>query len=125
MNLRFLDKLGSIGAILAAATCAVCFPLLASAGAAIALGVFSKYEGIMLYLFQVLVLIALVGNVISYLHHKKRMLLVLGVASPLLIFISFYLYFSQFIIYAGLLGLLTAALLNYLENRKCKAYQKG
>jgi mercuric ion transport protein len=123
MNLRFLDKLGSIGAILVAATCAVCFPLLTGVGAAIGLGIFSKYEGMTLYLFQIFVLIALLGNVISYFHHKKRILLALGVANPLLIFFSFYLYFSQFIVYAGLGGLLTAAVLNYLENRKRNACQ--
>jgi len=43
MNLRFLDKLGSVGAILTAATCAVCFPFLAVVGSAIGLGIFGRY----------------------------------------------------------------------------------
>lgn len=121
MNFRFLDKLGSIGAILAAATCSVCFPFLALIGSAVGLGVFGKYEGITLFIFQALVFIALIGNVVSYLNHKKIFPLIMGVVSPFLIFFSFYLYFNQLIIYAGLLGLLVTAVLNYLENRRRKA----
>ena len=71
MGGRFLDKIGSIGAILAAA-CLVCFPLLASAGSVIGLGFLHSYEWKLLIAFQILVLVALVGLILSFRCHRNR-----------------------------------------------------
>jgi len=117
--LKGLDKAGSFGALLAASVCTSCFPLLAAAGSAAGLGIFSEYEGISLLILQIFVLLALAGNILAYLNHGKIIPLIFGISGPLLIFVSFYLLFSQFMIYTGLAGLLIAAVLNYVENRKC------
>ena len=81
-----LDKIGSIGAVLAATAAPCCFPLLAAVGGALGLGVLQPYKGYAAYAIQVLVLLALVGNVIAYRQHRKKFPFTLGVASPALIF---------------------------------------
>ena len=117
--MKLLDKIGSIGAILAAASCPVCFPLLAAAGSVIGLGVLHPYEGKMLILFQFLVLVSLVGLVLSFRRHRKPLPLVVGTLSVLLILYAFHIRFNEILNYIGLFGLLSSAVLNVLENRRC------
>ena len=47
-----LDKLGAVGAFLAAAAAPCCFPLLAAVGAALGLGAFQSLRGYMDYAIQ-------------------------------------------------------------------------
>ena len=44
---RVLDKSSSLGSLLAAMSCAGCFPALGSLGAALGLGFLAQYEGFM------------------------------------------------------------------------------
>jgi len=57
---RIGDKAGSIGALVSAMGCAMCFPAIASLGAAIGMGFLSQWEGVfintLLPLFAVLAL---------------------------------------------------------------------
>lgn len=115
----FLDKLGSVGSFLAALACPACFPMFAVVGSALGLGFLKPYEGWVFLAFQVLVLIALVGNVISFLNHRNKIALVIGVGSPVLIFFSLYFFFRPALLYTGLFGLLIASILNYIFNRRC------
>lgn len=117
--MKLLDKIGSIGAILAAASCPVCFPLLATAGSAIGLGALHPYEGKMLILFQILVLVSLAGLVLSFRRHRKPLPLVIGVLSALLIIYAFHIRFNEILNYIGLFGLLSSSVLNVIENRRC------
>lgn len=123
MKAKFLDKVGAIGAVfslIAAAGCPACFPLLGIIGATFGLGFLRPYEGILMHVFQGFVFLSLIGNVIAYLSHRKIYALLIGVISPLMIFFAFYVYFDYRIIYAGMLGLLVTAVVNYIERRKCK-----
>ena len=43
---RVGDKLGSLGALVSAMGCAMCFPAIASLGAAVGLGFLSQWEGL-------------------------------------------------------------------------------
>ena len=43
---RFGDKISSLGALLSAMGCAMCFPAIASLGAAVGLGFLSQWEGL-------------------------------------------------------------------------------
>jgi len=54
MKIKFLDKLGAIGAFIAAASCPVCFPFLGVVGATVGLGFLSPYEGIIVYIFYII-----------------------------------------------------------------------
>ncbi len=82
MKLGFVEKVGSIGSIIAAAACPACFPLLAVVGAALGLGVLRPLEGTAFLAFQVLVGVALVGNIISFLNHRELLPLIVGIISP-------------------------------------------
>jgi hypothetical protein len=114
--MKLLDKIGSIGAILAAASCPVCFPILAAAGSVIGLGVLHTYEGKMLVLFQFLVLVSLVGLVLSFRRHRKPLPLIIGVPSALLVFYAFHIRFNEILNYVALAGLLAATVMNSIAN---------
>lgn len=117
--MKIFDKICSLGAILAAASCPVCFPLLAAAGSAIGLGVLHPYEGKILIIFQNLILGALIGLFLSFRRHRKALPLVVGTMSALLILYAFYIRFNEILNYIGLFGLLSASVLNIMENRCC------
>ncbi len=123
MKAKFLDKFGALGAVfslIAATGCPACFPLLGIIGATLGLGFLRPYEGVIVYVFQGFVLLSLIGNIIAYLSHRKIYGLLIGVISPLIIFFAFHIYFDYRLIYIGLFGLFIAAVVNYVENRKCK-----
>lgn len=119
MKTQFLDKAGAIGAFLAAGSCPACFPLLAVVGSTLGLGFLRPYEGVMMVIFQGLVLMALVGNILSFRSHRRIVPLVIGVTSPILIFFVFYVYFSPILLNIGLFGLLAAAVMNFMAKRRC------
>lgn len=125
MRPQFLDKAGTVGAFLAAASCPACFPLLGIVGATLGLGFLRPYEGIMMYVFQGLVFLSLIGNILSYLKHRRVIPLTIGILSPLVIFFAFYIRFSNVLIYSGLAGLLVAIILNYWADRRCTSCQKN
>jgi mercuric ion transport protein len=105
----FLDKLGSIGAVAAAAACPICFPKLALIGAFFGLGAFSAYEYQLLIAAQVLVVVALLGHAIAYRRHRRRWLLGTALASGAAVFSGFYVIGSEMLIYAGFAGLVGAS----------------
>jgi len=119
MKHQFLDKVGAVGALLITPSCPACFPFIAAIGSAVGLGFLRPYEGILIYAFQALVLIALIGNLLAYRKHKKLIPLIVGIVSPGLIFFAFYIYFFEPIIYLGLFGMIVSGMLNFIENRKC------
>lgn len=119
MKIRFLDKLAAIAALLVASACPACFPLLAIIGSTLGLSFLRPYEGVMMYVFQVLILLAFIESIISFLKHRKRIPLLLNILGSLLIFFAFYVKFIPFFIYAGLSLLLAGAFRNFLEEKKC------
>lgn len=121
----FLDKIGSVGAVLAAAAAPCCFPLLAAVGSALGLGVLQPYKGYSAYVIQGLVLLALIGNVIAYRQHRKKFPFTLGVASPALVFFAYYVSYSTALIYAALAGLTVTAIWNFIESRRLSRCSTG
>ena len=119
-NLNLVGKIGTAGSLIAAAGCPACFPMLAVVGSALGLGVLHPFEGKVFLVFQLLVGVSFVGSFISYFNHRKILPLLIGVISPGLIFFALYIRFNSVIIYAGLLGLAVAAVMNMIANRRCK-----
>ena len=119
-NLNLIDKIGTVGSLIAAAGCPACFPMLAVVGSALGLGALHPLEGKVFLVFQILVAIALLGNVISYFKHRKTLPLLIGIISPGLIFFALYIRFHPVIIYSGLSGLAVASVMNMIANRRCK-----
>src|SRR5688500_12811313 len=104
-----LEKLGSIGAVAAAAACPICFPKLALVGAFFGLGALSAFEYQFLIAAQALVALAVAGHVVSYRRHRKRWLLASAVLSGGAVFVGLYLAGSELLVYAGLAGLVAAS----------------
>ena len=103
-----LDKLGSVGAIVAAAACPLCFPKLALVGALFGLGAFGAYEYQFLIAAQVLVAVALAGQVLAYLRHRRIWLLVTAFVGGLAVFMGLYVAGSELLAYVGFAALLAA-----------------
>ncbi len=62
-----LEKIGSLGAVIAAAACPVCFPKLALIGALFGLGALGAYESQLFIAAQILVVVAVLGHALAYL----------------------------------------------------------
>ena len=120
MKLGFIDKIGSFGSLAAAAACPACFPMLAAVGAALGLGVLRPYEGWVFIVFQIMVVVAMVGNIVSYFNHRKILPLLIGIVGPGLVFFALYISFHPVIMYSGLSGLAVASVMNLFANRHCK-----
>lgn len=116
-----LDKLGAIGAFLAAAAAPCCFPLLAAVGAALGLGTLQSLRGYMDYAIQVMVLLALAGNVLACRQHHQRGPLLVGIAAAAVVFFAYYGYYHVALVYSGLLSLGVAAVWNVIAKRRCAA----
>ena len=119
-NLNLIDKIGTVGSLIAAAGCPACFPMLAVVGSAVGLGALHPLEGKVFLVFQLLVGVSLIGSFISYFNHHKILPLLLGIISPGLIFFALYIHFNSVIIYSGLSGLAVASVMNMIANRRCK-----
>lgn len=123
-----VDKLGTLGLFFTALFSPCCFPLFAFAASALGLGSFELLGGWTMWIFQAMVLISIVGLIISY--RKHRCLYPLLIAIPSGITILFAYYFSKsenavYLIYAGMLGLFIATIVNYYRNKlhgNCDTY---
>lgn len=126
MKLTFIDKIGSVGTFLTALACPVCWPLFASLGGALGLGVLAPYEGVFMnYVFPGFVISALAGALLSYRYHRSRSVLAVGVLSGLMVLYGFYVGWQLAFMYAGIFGLLLSSALSYFVNRnKAQLCQK-
>lgn len=69
---RIGDKSGALGAIVSTMGCAMCFPALASIGAALGLGFLSQWEGLFVNtLLPLFAWIALGANALGWLSHRQ------------------------------------------------------
>jgi mercuric ion transport protein len=107
-----IEKIGTVGAVLAAAACPACFPVLAVVGTALGLGIFDPFEGWVFIMFQILVVVAMLGNLLSFIRHRRTVPLIIGLAGPVLIFFALNIWFNQLLLYIGLFGLAAASVLN-------------
>jgi len=104
-----LEKFGSIGAVVAAAACPVCFPKLALLGALIGLGALGAYESQLFIAAQSLIVLAVAGHVLSYLRHRNRWLLGSAILSGLAVFAGLYWLGSELVAYLGFAGLVVTS----------------
>ncbi len=116
-----LEKIGSFGGIIAAAACPICFPKLALLGAVFGLGALSAYESQFFIAAQVLVVLAVLGHALAYRQHRKRWLLDLGVFFGAALFGGLYLFHSEAVIYAGLVGLAVTSATDFWARSRTRA----
>jgi mercuric ion transport protein len=113
-----LEKSGTLCAIVSAAACPICFPKLALVGAMLGLGVLAPLEFYLVSLLQVLVVVALVGQVMAYRRYRNPYLLGLASAGALCVVVAYHWYFSE-LVYAGLTALAAASIWLVVESRRC------
>ena len=119
MSTNILDKVGSIGAIIAGAAVPCCFPFLSLIGSILGLSFLAPYQTYVMYAMQALVVLALVGTVIAYRGHRKIAPLMLGILSTTAVLYSVNTNMNIYILYAGMAGLLIVAVWNSVEGRRC------
>lgn len=119
MATNILDKVGSIGAVVAGAAVPCCFPFLSLIGSILGLTFLAPYEKYILYAMQALVVVALAGTVIAYRGHRKVLPLILGVLSTAAVLYALNTDMNVKILYSGLAGLLIVAIWNSIEAKRC------
>lgn len=119
MATNVLDKIGSVGAVIAGAAVPCCFPFLSLIGSIFGLSFLAPYERYILYAMQVLVVLALIGCVIAYRGHRKILPFLLGIVSTGTALYSLNTDMNVTILYSGLAGLLIVAVWNSIEAKRC------
>lgn len=109
---RIGDKVGSLGALVSAMGCAMCFPAIASLGSAVGLGFLTRWEGLFVNtLLPVFAWLALSINALGWLSHRQWRRSVLGMLGPAFLLLSLYPWFkygwSSYVTYSAL-GLMVA-----------------
>lgn len=109
---RLGDKFTSLGAVLSAMGCAMCFPAIASLGGALGLSFLEQWEWDLIEIYlPAFAWIALIINALGYLSHKQIFRSLLGIAGPILLLLSLYPLFqyawSTYVTYSAL-GLMVA-----------------
>lgn len=119
MKFLFIDKIGAIGTLVTAMACPACWPLFATVGSALGLGILLPWEGILMnFVFPTTAALATVGSVLSFRSHKKRLPLIVGLLSGAAILLGFYVGWQLLLMYIGIFGLLISSILGHLANRQ-------
>lgn len=86
---RIADKAGVLGTLVSAMGCAMCFPALASLGAAIGLGFLQQYEGLFISrLLPLFAALALAANALGWLRHRQWHRSLLGMVGPAIVIVG-------------------------------------
>ncbi len=115
-----LDSLGTLGALLAALACPVCFPKIALIGAALGLGALAPFEGWFAAAAQVFLVIAGLGLLVTYRQHRRPVIPVLGWIGVLLVLGALWVRYVEGIVYAGLAVLVVATVWGMVAVRAVK-----
>ncbi len=92
---RIGDKAGSLGAVVAAMGCAMCFPAIASLGAAIGLGFLGQWEWTFINtLLPIFAWITLVVNALDWFSHRQWLRSAAGMLGPVVLLLSLYPWFQ-------------------------------
>ncbi len=123
---RLADKAGALGAIVSTMACGMCFPALASIGAALGLGFLAQWEGLFVNtLLPLFAWIALGANALGGLSHRQWRRSLAGVVGPSIVLLSLYPWFdygwSTWTLYDGLFLMLAGAVWDLVSppHRRC------
>ena len=116
----YIEKIPSIGAIIAAAGCPICFPALAAVGSVFGLGALAAYESQFLIITQIFAALSVLFAVISFRRTGHKLSLSIALISGALFFGSWYLFFSQAVIYIALAGIFVTAIWNTVLEKRAR-----
>lgn len=120
MLARALDKTGSLGALVAAMSCAGCFPALGSFGAAIGMGFLGHYEGFLFRrLIPALAVLVLCAHLWAWSRHRHAVRGLLSIAGPLWVLAALWVFWSTpwgvELFYVGVAWMLAVSILDVLR----------
>jgi len=129
-NTRFLtslaDKTGSLGALVSIFGCSMCFPAVASLGAAVGLGFLSHWEGLFINtLLPLFAWLALAINGLGWFFHRQWHRSLLGMIGPVILLLSLYPWFkyawSTYATYTGIAIMLMVSIWDIFSpaNKHC------
>lgn len=124
------DKVGVAGSLVSTMSCAMCFPAMASIGAAIGLGFLTRWESVFVHvLIPVFVLLALLANAAGWLSHRQWQRSLLGSIGPLVALVGWLAFIDAWlptggargVLYTGLIIMLLAAIWDLVSpaSRRC------
>jgi hypothetical protein len=118
--IKSLDRIGSVGALLAAVAAPCCLPIFAALAGALGITALGLNEGLVFYALQVLASLSVIGLAFAALHHRSIGPLLLASISTAALFFVFHARFSAVVVYVGRAGLCVATGWNYFLSRKCE-----
>ncbi len=128
---RLGDKTGSSGVLVSAMGCSMCFPAIASLGAALGLGFISQWEGFFIStLLPLFAWLALLVNGLGWLSHKQWHRSLLGISGPALLLLSLYPLFrygwSTNVTYVAIALMVAVSLWDIFSpaNKRCSDHPK-
>lgn len=118
-----IDKTSSFGSLLAALSCAGCFPALGSLGAALGLGFLAQYEGFLFRtLLPALAALALLVNAYAWFRQRAVVRGLLSIAGPAAVLSALLMLWhyewSIHLFYAGLGLMLTTSIFGIVRPAK-------
>ena len=117
--INILDKLGSVGTLIAAFGMSCCLPLFAAVGSVVGLGFLAQYEYEMFYVMQGAAVLAALGTLWAFRRHKNILPVILGFISAGLILYAVNTTLDMWLIYSGMIGLVGTSILNSIFVRRC------
>jgi mercuric ion transport protein len=108
MRFKF-DSYSSLGAVLTAAACPMCFPALAAVGTIIGMEALAGYENYLVWGVQFFILLSAVGLLCDFDAHQSTMLVCLSVVSAVLLLVSLHLVYSEGLAYVALAGMVAGS----------------
>ena len=103
-----LERLGTVGSLLAAIFCPICFPKLALIGAALGLGVLAPFEGWFAAASQVFLVVAVIGHLVAYRRHHVPWIPVLAGLGTAAVLGALWVKYIEAAVYLGLLAVVVA-----------------
>lgn len=124
---RLAEKAGTLGGVVSTMGCAMCFPAMASLGAALGLGFLAQWEDLFVNtLLPLFAWIALGANALGWLSHRQWHRSLIGMIGPAIVLLSLYPWFqygwSTWTLYGGLALMVGAAVwdLAWPAHRRCR-----
>ena len=115
-----IDKIGGLGLLVTAVLSPCCFPLFGIGLTALGFGSFELFGGWTMYVFQLFVLVALLGLIRSYRQYHFRTPLLLAIPGTLLIFVSYHFIDQDYWVYLMYAGMLLVTIAVFLNRYKIK-----
>ena len=123
---RFGDKISTLGALVATAGCAMCFPAMAGLAGALGLGFLSHWEGLFVNtLLPAFAWLTLALNALAWFSHRQWHRSLLGMIGPVLLLLSLYPWFkygwSTYVTYSALALMVAVSLWDLFSpaNKRC------